>query len=112
MDIKNFRSIHKKAIQKLHDVVGAKIKVKFTNGTIGYVQGTLSDEKSSDMVNNAYVEREILSFCIVKQNLIDSGLPLKGFSMIEYNRESYEVLNTNESSTIGNAIIINCKKVG
>lgn len=108
----SLRELHKKAIQKLHSNVGAKVKVKFSNGDSGYVLATLSDEKTTTLINGNYVEKDIISFCIMKQNLMDSNLPLKGFISLEYIREKYEVLNTNESSTLGNSLVINCKKVG
>lgn len=112
MGIKDLRTIHKKALQKLHKNVGAKVKLVYGNGVIGYVLSTLSDEKTIDMVNDTYVEKDILAFHILKQNLTEAELPLKGFVSVEYNREKYEVLNTNESSTLGNTLVLNCKKVG
>ncbi len=110
--IKDLRTIHKKALQKLHKNVGAKVKLVYGNGSVGYVLSTLSDEKTSDMVNDVYVEKDTLAFHILKQNLTEAELPLKGFISVEYNREKYEVLNTNESSTLGNTLVLNCKKVG
>ena len=112
MVIKDFRTIHKKALQKLHKNVGAKVKLIYSNGNVGYVMSTLSDEKTSTMLNDVYVEKDIVAFHILKQNLIEAELPIKGFVSVEYVREKYEVLNTNESSTLGNTIVLNCKKVG
>lgn len=99
-------------MQKHHKMVGAKIVVEYVDKTKGTVIATLSDEKTVVMSNDNYVNANTMSFNILKINLIEANLPIKGFKTIKYNREEYEVESEADSSTMQNTIVIQCKKVG
>ncbi len=99
-------------MQKHHGIVGAKIVVEYVDGTKGAVVATLSSEKSVVMSNDTYVNINTISFNILKINLQELGLPIKGFKTVKYNREAYEVESEADSSTMQNTVVIQCKKVG
>lgn len=99
-------------MQKHHEIVGAKIVVEYVDGTKGAVIATLSSEKTVVMSNDTYVNVNTLSFNILKINLQELGLPIKGFKNIKYNREAYEVESETDSSILQNTIVLQCKKVG
>jgi hypothetical protein len=112
LDIKDLRTIHKKALQKLHTLVGANISIEYIDGSKGVVKCTLSDEKVNVFSNDKYIEKDMVNFRILKQELKDNELPVKGFKKITFNRETYEVNDVTESSTMGNALVIRCVKLG
>ncbi|MGL6185532.1 MAG: hypothetical protein ACRC1T_09170 [Clostridium chrysemydis] len=97
---------------KHHSLVGTKVALEYTDGTKGSVRCTFSDEVINVFLNGKYVDRNVLSFNILKQNLIDSELPIKGFKTITFNREKYEVVDVTENSSMGNAISVKCDKIG
>lgn len=110
--IKDLKSLHKKVMMKHHSLVGIKVALEYNDGTKGSVRCTFSDEVINVFLNGKYVDRNVLSFNILKQNLIDSELPIKGFKTIIFNREKYEVVDVTENSSMGNAISVKCDKIG
>lgn len=112
MAINDLRSLHKKAIAMHHKLLGVKVALEYVDGTKGSVNCTFSDEKVDVFSNNKYVNKNLISFNILKQNLIDSKLPIKGFKKIVFNREEYEVIDVTENSSMANNITVKCDKIG
>lgn len=107
--IKDIKSLHKKAMMKHHIIIGVYVVVEYVNDAKGKVKCTFSEDTSTLFLNGKYVDKNVLSFVILKQNLIDSGLPIKGFKKITLNRREYEVLDYSDNSSMGNTIIVRCE---
>ncbi|MGL4999453.1 MAG: hypothetical protein ACRC5T_10835, partial [Cetobacterium sp.] len=88
------------------------ISIEYTDGSKGVVKCTVSDEKNTVYSNDTVLDKNIMNYNILKQDLIDNNLPIKGFKTITYNREKYEVRDIAESSTFGNTIKVSCVKIG
>lgn len=112
MDIKSFREGHRKMLEKLYAVVSDRITIEYADGTKGIVDATLSGDRVSTLVNGFYVDRNITTFHVIKEDLIKANLPIKNFVRIIHNRIQYEVDEVYVSSTINSTIEIVCKVVG
>lgn len=99
-------------MMKHHELVGANVLIEYTDNSKGSVRCTLSNDKISVFQNDLYVDKDIVNFLIMKQNLIDKDLAIKGFKYITYNRDKYEVTDVTVSSTLDNTILLRCTKIG
>lgn len=112
MAIKDIKSLHKKAMLKHQSLVGTKVVLEYIDGTRGSISCTISNDTLTVFSNGKYVNKDVISFNILRQSLIDSKLPIKDFKYIVFNRERYEVLDVTENSSMGNAISVRCDRIG
>lgn len=95
-----------------HGIIGANISIEYIDGTKGITRGTVSDEKNTVYSNDTLLSKNVITFSILKEELMANNLPIKGFKLITYNREKYEVRDTSESSSFGTTIKVSCVKLG
>lgn len=99
-------------MQLHHEIIGSTISIEYIDGTKGTIKATVSDERDTSYINDKLVSRSVIIFNVIKDELIAKNLPIKGFKIITYNREKFEVKDISESSTFGTAIKISCVKFG